>query len=85
MLLYIHVVYTYLMSSHAHFLREKGALWTLLFTVAVVSDWVGAGVKPGTWIGAGRGACTTRDRRVDHLSTTVTSQLLVTCRHNGQM
>ena len=65
------------MISHAHPLSEDGAPWTLLVAMAGVGDWVGTGVKPGTRVGAGRGACATGDGRIDHLSTTVASQLLI--------
>ena len=68
----------YLMSSHAHLLCKEGTLRALLVAVATVGDRMGAGVNPGTRVGAGRGHCTARDRRIDHLSTTVTDKFFIT-------
>lgn len=70
---------THLVSSHAHFLREEGTLWALWVAVAVVVDRMGTGVNPSTGMGAGRGAGPTRDRRIDHLCTTMTGKLLIAC------
>ena len=70
------------MSSHAHFLCEEGTLGALLVAVAVVVDWMRAGVHSGAGVGAGRRLGTTRDRGIDHLSTTVTSKLFITCGWN---
>ena len=72
--------YMYLMSSHAHLLSEEGALRALLVTVAAMVDGVGTGVHPSTGVGAGWGPGATRDRGIDHLSTTVTGKLFITCR-----
>ena len=70
------------MSSHAHFLCEECALGALLFAVAVVVDWMRAGVHSSTGVGAGRGPGATRDRGIDHLSTTVTRKLFITYEWN---
>lgn len=67
-----------LVLSHAPFLREVCAWWTLLFTVAVVKHRVVALVSSGTHVFALWWLCAAGDGRVQDSDSTVTRQLIKT-------
>lgn len=71
-------VATLLVLSHAPFLSEVSAGWTLLFTVAVVKHWVVTLMSSCTYVFALWWLCATGNGRVQDSEPTVTRQLVKT-------
>ena len=67
----------YLVFSDTQLFHEEGAGWANLVTMAIMVDWVSAGVDTSTRAVTGRRACPTRYRRVHDLGTTVTGELII--------